>query len=125
MVYTQCSSENVTSGISKPSNTCGDNCFSQEIFPPSIPFESMLVKSLEMDSLNYLDSSHYSDSLNFPENSNFLSTTKFLATKTCLKHTLHSQSTQTNSQILRKIAQSQGWLVRRTRSGLIYGKYPL
>ncbi|KAI4504181.1 hypothetical protein M0802_000652 [Mischocyttarus mexicanus] len=37
----------------------------------------------------------------------------------------NSQGTQTNPRVLNKFFKPQEWMVRRTRSGQIYGKYPV
>ncbi|XP_043281533.1 uncharacterized protein [Venturia canescens] len=40
-------------------------------------------------------------------------------------HSQHSQSTQTNERLLQRVTNKRDWLIRRTRSGHIYGKYPM
>lgn len=40
-------------------------------------------------------------------------------------HSQHSQSTQTSERILQQASKNRDWLIRRTRSGHVYGKYPM
>ncbi|KAK2587397.1 hypothetical protein KPH14_003112 [Odynerus spinipes] len=119
MVYPQCSEKSINTGIMDPLHACGDTFFNQEIHQSNIPFESEFTKSQQSDNSNFPGSSNSTSSLNFPSCSNFP------LTKTRSDHSQHSQSTQTNHRIFKKAARSQGWLIRRTRSGLVYGKYPL
>ncbi|KAF7398558.1 hypothetical protein HZH66_006455 [Vespula vulgaris] len=90
--------------ITDPLHSCGDTFFSQEILQPSNPLQSMCVKSQQSKNLNLPGSS---------------------ITKVHSEHLQHSQSTQTSLRILSKATKSQEWVVRRTRSGQIYGKYPV
>lgn len=94
-----------SSRITDPLNTCGDTYFSQEILRSSSrPLKSVCMKSKRSKNLNLPGSS---------------------IKKVHSDHLQYSQSTQTNMRILSKPIKSQEWIVRRTRSGQIYGKYPV
>lgn len=40
-------------------------------------------------------------------------------------HSQHSQSTQTDERFIQRVTSKRDWLIRRTRSGHVYGKYPM
>ncbi|KAL2712420.1 uncharacterized protein V1478_017943 [Vespula squamosa] len=92
------------SRITDPLHSCGDTFFSQEILRSSSPLQSICRKSQQPKNLNLPGSS---------------------IMKVHSEHLQQSQSTQTNLRILSKATKSQEWVVRRTRSGQIYGKYPI
>ncbi|XP_046822679.1 uncharacterized protein LOC124425812 isoform X1 [Vespa crabro] len=92
------------SRITDTLHSCGDTFFSQEILQSSnSSLQSMCMKSQRSKNLNLPGSS---------------------IAKVHSEDLHHSQSTQTNLRILNKAAKSEEWVVRRTRSGQIYGKYP-
>ncbi|KAI4493901.1 hypothetical protein M0804_002077 [Polistes exclamans] len=87
------------SRITNPLHSCGDTLFSQEILQSNIPLQLQRSKDL-----------------NFPGSS---------ITKVRSEHSKNSQGTQTSPRVLNKSFKPQEWIVRRTRSGQIYGKYPV
>ncbi|XP_015190827.1 PREDICTED: uncharacterized protein LOC107074168 [Polistes dominula] len=87
------------SRITNSLHSCGDTLFSQEILQSNIPLKLRQSKDL-----------------NLPGSS---------TTKVRSEHSQKSQGTQTSPRVLHKSFEPQEWIVRRTRSGQIYGKYPV
>ncbi|XP_024938729.1 uncharacterized protein LOC112494058 isoform X1 [Cephus cinctus] len=60
-----------------------------------------------------------------PRNANLTRSQFVAAIRNQSKFTRHSQSTQTDERTFKRVACVQDWMIRKTRSGHVYGKYPI
>ncbi|KAG7210230.1 hypothetical protein KM043_011780 [Ampulex compressa] len=85
-------------------HACGDSIHVQDRIPRSYPFVSSRATMQISRDVNFIEK----PIVGIPES-----------------RERHCQGTQTKERAFEKTGFDRGWLVRRTRSGHVYGKYPM